>query len=103
MNYKNNKLNYELLTIYYLNPILIYSIIKSKPKTLESDIRYIEVYTAFNTKDKKTIKYNLSSIITLNNAEEYGAFVLSRINDKDRRRKNKIPLLDILILSSSEV
>ena len=70
---------------------------EEKEDNSQNNIRYIEVYTAFNTKDKKTIKYNLSSIITLNNAEEYGAFVLSRINDKDRRRKSKLPLLDILI------
>ena len=57
--------------------------------------RYIEVYSSFNTKDKKEINYDLSSVIFLNNSTEYGAFVLSRINDK--RSGNQLPLLDILI------
>lgn len=60
-----------------------------------NDSRIIEIYTAFNRNDKTPIKYNLSSTITLESPNDYGAFVLSRINDKGNR--NKLPLLDILI------
>jgi hypothetical protein len=66
----------------------------------ENNQRIIEIYTAYNTNDKSSIRYNLSSIITLENSDDYGALVISRINDKEYRKN--LPLLDILIPNIKE-
>ena len=71
INFNNKKLN----NIDYLNPVLIYSIIKSKPLNLASDIRFIEVF--MNEKDKeikylKEIKKHISFIIEITYKDLYG-------------------------------
>ena len=88
ISFNNKKLN----NIYYLNPILIYSIIKSKPKTLESDIRYIEVFVDLKDKDKENkyieeIKNHLLFIIDMNHKDLYG-----NISEEDYNKKCNIYL-----------
>ena len=52
INFNNKKLN----NIYYLNPFLVYSIIKAKLRNLPSDIRYIEVFMDEKDKEFKYIQ-----------------------------------------------
>ena len=68
----------------------------------EGDDRIIEVYTSHNIKKDKeeSFKYRLNSIITLKNSNDYGAFALSRVNDKNNREN--LPLLDILVPNTED-
>ena len=65
-------------------------------------LRIIEIYTSHYVEKSKTIKYELNSEIHLINqtCENYGAFVLTRINDKDYR--GNLPLLDIIVPNIEE-
>ena len=69
----------------------------------EGDKRIIEIYTSHNIKKDKenTFKYKLNYNITLPEpAENYGAFVLARVNDKNNREY--LPLLDILVPNTED-
>lgn len=62
----------------------------------EGEKRYIEIY---KSNRKKINKFCLNQTIELNNATNYGAFVITKINDDrtENNRENEAPLLDILI------
>ena len=78
----NNK---QLNNIYYLNPVLVYSIIKAKPKTLHSDIRYIEVFVDLKDKDInyiEEIKKYILFIIDMNYKDLYGNITEEEYNQK---------------------
>ena len=78
----NNK---QLNNIYYLNPILVYSIIKAKPKTLQSDIRYIEVFVELKDKEInyiEEIKKYILFIIDMNHKDLYGNITEEEYNQK---------------------
>ena len=71
ISFNNKKLNDS----FHLNPILIYSIIKSKPHNLSSDIRFIEIF--IDDKDKnikliEIIKVHISFIIDITHKDLYG-------------------------------
>ena len=62
ISYNNKKLN----IINYLNPILIYSIIKAKLKYLPSDIRFIEVFNDEKEKGMKFVEEIKNHILFIN-------------------------------------
>ena len=81
INYNNKKFNIT----YYLNPILIYSIIKSKLENFYSDIRYIEIFMDEKDKEKiyiEEIKNHILYIIEMTYKDLYG-----NISEEDYNKK----------------
>ena len=88
ISFNNKKLNNML----YLNPILIYSIIKSKPLSLSSDIRFIEVFTDDKYKHMKLIekiKNHILFIIDMTHKDLYGNITEEDYNKNCSKCLNK--------------